>query len=148
LNGEAIPKTPWKLYQVINRVSKEAKNKDNYEEPSSEEKPEMSKNKKRKTINKPPRYFSAKAVVVMQPTETCRMYRNNTFYQREILTKCVLIREDVKTPYAVRFVHDRTLEKAKKLQIGNRITLEKARFKSYLGRKEIEVHVYRLSDTP
>ena len=108
----------------------------------------MSKNKKRKTINKPPRYFSAKAVVVMQPTETCRMYRNNTFYQREILTKCVLIRKDVKTPYVVRFVHDRTLEKAKKLQIGNRITLEKARFKSYLGRKEIEVHVYRLSDTP
>ena len=81
----------------------------------------------------------------MQPTETCRMYRNNTAYQKEVLTKCVLIRDDVKTPYTVRFVHDRTLEIAKKLNIGSRISLEQARFKTYPGRKEIELHVKRIS---
>ena len=108
-------------------------------------KSKMSNNKKRKALHKPPRYFSVEAVVVMEPTETCRMYRNNMVYQKEVLTKCVLIRDDVKTPYPVRFVHDRTLEIAKKLHVGSHISLEQARFKTYPGRKEIEVHVKRLS---
>ncbi len=71
------------------------------------------------------------------------MQNTGRFSQVEVIVTSILLGPDGGDLYPVRFVHNRTLDGAKTLKLGELIHIERGRFNKKHGRSEVELHVKR-----
>jgi len=79
--------------------------------------------------------------IVEKPQATARLYRGNSVIQQEVLTKGLVLHDSGGDLYPIRFIHDRTIRDALYLRVGDVIKVTQGRFRSVIGRREMELHV-------
>ena len=86
------------------------------------------------------RYVTAHATVRTTPSNQCQIVRGDEIWE-QVVVGCSLHFPDASLPYDVRFVHERTLEEARKLRPGDRLFLEQGYFHKHRGRFTTEFRV-------
>jgi hypothetical protein len=84
-------------------------------------------------------YISVEAFITERPRPSATIYRDSVV-QQEVRSGAILLFETAKggERYPIRFIHDRTIELAMKLRVGDKIWVEMGRFGTMHGQKETE----------